>query len=199
MTANCSARRVVGKFCQRYAFPIGIPMSLGHSHAHLLIVQQDGACRHLVPRYRGIEQQVAALGRAADAQIQIAVLGGKPREYLADTLRARQRTDAQTACAGSPQFRRVRRARLPVSSVRTAAGYLPARCGAIPFPFARITRLPARFPDSVWFWIQRAAPRSGSRRRASYFRIWLRRQTAEAGIIPSCSPPFYESTGKFPL
>ena len=91
-------KRIVGKFCQRYAFPIGIPVSLGHSHAHLLIVQQDGACRHLVPRYRGIEQQVAALGRTADAQIQIAVLGGKPREYLADTLRARQRTDAQTTC-----------------------------------------------------------------------------------------------------
>ena len=91
-------KRIVGKLSQRYAFPSGIPVSLGHSHAHLLIVQQDGTRRHLVPRYRGIEQQIAALGRTADAQIQIAVLGGKTREYLADTLRARQRTDAQTTC-----------------------------------------------------------------------------------------------------
>ena len=39
-------KRIVGKLSQRYAFPSGIPVSLGHSHAHLLIVQQDGTRRH---------------------------------------------------------------------------------------------------------------------------------------------------------
>ena len=91
-------KRVVSQLGERHALPSGQPVSLGHGHAHLLIKQQNRSGGQLVLRNRTVEQQIAALGRAADAQIQIAVLGGKPREYLTDTLRARQRTDAQTAC-----------------------------------------------------------------------------------------------------
>ena len=67
--------------------------------ADFLVEQHLGARRDLVPGDGAVEQQVAALGRAADAEIRVAVLGRESGQNVAQPLDAGQCADAQTAGA----------------------------------------------------------------------------------------------------
>ena len=89
--------RVAGKLGQRDRAASSQPVPGGHGQADLLLAQQLGALRHAVQRHRRVEQQIAALGRAGNAQVGRAVRGGKAREDVAQPPGARQRADAQAA------------------------------------------------------------------------------------------------------
>ena len=67
--------------------------------ADFLVEQHLSARRDLVPGDGAVEQQVAALGRAADAEIRVAVLGRESGQNVAQPLDAGQCADAQTAGA----------------------------------------------------------------------------------------------------
>lgn len=150
-------KRVISKFCQRYAFPIGIPVSLGTA-THI-----SSSYSRTAPAGTSSRDTAESSSRSLPSGVLLMRRSRLPYSAEKPASISLIRSAHDSAQMHRPPVRcrlssiSPRASRSASSIVRCVPQQDISLLGAAQSlsPFARITRLPARFPDSVWFWIQR--------------------------------------------